>query len=222
MIPKVINFVWIGPKMPIWAQINIRLFKKLNPGYEVKIHGMEICQELEPALGMIKGIHRLSETADLIRLTVLRENGGWYFDTDFMPFRPIDDMINRYGLNEHDFFVSKATENCYANGIIGAGKDSGMIEKIIKRIEVKAYEFGYTGWGCFGTIPMTDVCKENPDKVVIGEPKDFFPIPDWEKFKIVAAYIRLITGEPFIEMFPGNPFMLHFHCQDNTRMEDIK
>jgi len=221
MIPKIIHFVWIGSKMPIWAEINIRLFRKLNPDYEVRIHGREICQELEKASGLITGIHKLSETSDLIRLTVLKNMGGWYFDTDFMPFRPIDDIIKQYDLENKDFFIAKATDNCYANGLIGAGKGSYMIEQIVKRVEDKAYHSGYTGWGCFGTIPMTDVCKENPDKVVIGNPKDFFPIPDWEKFKIVSAYIKLITGEPSIKMFPGNPFMLHFHCQDSTRMEDI-
>jgi len=90
MPAKRIHFVWLGP-LPDWAAANMEAFARLNPDYPVTVH-----QSSAPLLEEFAEAYRAARTvgmqADLLRLSVLRRFGGWYFDADVEPRRPLRDL----------------------------------------------------------------------------------------------------------------------------------
>lgn len=105
LIPSMLHFIWIGGAMPIWAIKNVDQFKKLNPTYDVRIHGEDVL--LSEFENIYKDLRHLASKADLLRLSALRKFGGWYFDVDFVPFRPLDDAIRAWGLDDERMFICR-------------------------------------------------------------------------------------------------------------------
>src|SRR3990167_2652504 len=97
MIPRLIHFVWTGKKpLPEWGRRHMAEFARLNPGYEVRLHGDEA---LAPDYAYLAGqCTDPAQVADLIRYSVLEREGGWYFDLDFLPFRPLAEAEAAWGI----------------------------------------------------------------------------------------------------------------------------
>ena len=79
MIPKRAFFMWEGPGKLSWLrQLSIDTFMKHNPDWQVDL---------------IRVPHKarlLSEQAtDIFRYAELATNGGYYFDTDVVFYRPV-------------------------------------------------------------------------------------------------------------------------------------
>jgi len=111
MIPKLIHFAWTGlpgqqaPPMPEWAADNIERFRRLNPDYEVRIHGEEA---LLPKYRILyDAATTFAHTSDLLRYSILQRYGGWWFDADIFPFRPVRDIESAYALDGHQLFVTE-------------------------------------------------------------------------------------------------------------------
>lgn len=117
MIPRIIHFVWVGPPIPAWALRNIEEFRRLNPDHEIILHGMEA---LNPAYSeIVKNCKDPCEVADLIRYSVLESSGGWYFDVDYWPFRPVSDIERAYALTGDEVFIAEVWASKLNPGWIG-------------------------------------------------------------------------------------------------------
>ena len=93
-IPRLIHFVALGCELPEWAAHNIEAFRRLNPDYRILVHrddGM-LLPTFRPGYDAIKGKHPWSRRSDLVRVSILAKFGGWYWDWDFLPLRPIADI----------------------------------------------------------------------------------------------------------------------------------
>ena len=130
MIPRKIHFVWVGPKMPAWGQRNIDEFKRLNPGYKIMVHDETSAGDrLRP---LIDRISNFSSKADLIRLDVLQREGGWYFDLDTWPLRPVREAEQAWNLDGKLVFVSRQKHRVPINNcVIAAGKNAEGLEELI-------------------------------------------------------------------------------------------
>lgn len=97
-IPRIINFVWTGGSpMPGWAERNIAEFRRLNPEHEIRIHDeRSLRPEYQPAFEACQNVR---SRADLLRYSVLEDYGGWYFDADFWPMRPLADAETAWELD---------------------------------------------------------------------------------------------------------------------------
>ncbi|HUX01469.1 MAG TPA: glycosyltransferase, partial [Phycisphaerae bacterium] len=106
MIPRILHFVWIGDApMPEWAERNLDAFGRLNPDYEVMIHGEEVL--LDRYRPIYDRITDLCSRADLLRYSALQRYGGFYFDIDFWPLRPLDDLVRAWSLNGDTMFLTE-------------------------------------------------------------------------------------------------------------------
>ena len=122
-IPKTVIFVWFGPPMPDWIRRNVAEFERLNPTWTLRVVGEEV---LYPAWR--KTYNRVTDIctkADLLAMSELRVNGGWYFDCDYWPFRSIDAIVEAYDVDARRMFVTeqhgqKAAELRIANGVMAA------------------------------------------------------------------------------------------------------
>ena len=95
MIPKIIHYCWFGRgEKPKLAEKCIASWKKYCPDYEIiewnednfdlsKYPYAEYCLENK----------KWAYLSDFVRLAVVEENGGVYFDTDVELIRPLDDLM---------------------------------------------------------------------------------------------------------------------------------
>jgi hypothetical protein len=177
MLPKLIHFVWLGPlALPPWAEANVERFRRLNPDYEIRIHGEEAL--LPEFRALYNQCTMVEQRADLILLGVLLNEGGWYFDCDYLPLRPVDDIVSAYGLDGSRFFTTeqhhqKGAQYTIANGAMACAPQSPGIEAVVQA--VLAHE-GPVIRCSFGPILIGDVLKRRPDLFVVGPWPWFYPL----------------------------------------------
>ena len=106
MIPRILHFLWFGrAPMPAWAEANLERFRALNPEFEITVHGEEVLlDKYREAYGRIDAP---SSRSDLLRYSALQRFGGWYWDLDFLPFRPVLDIVHAYELKGDTLFVAR-------------------------------------------------------------------------------------------------------------------
>ena len=121
MIPKIIHYCWFGgnPK-PKMAEKCIASWKKHCPGWEiiewnesnfdVNMNGYtKMCQEQK----------KYAFLSDFVRLLVVAEHGGVYFDTDVELLRPLDDLLENeafFGFETPEFVNSGQGFGSVAHG----------------------------------------------------------------------------------------------------------
>lgn len=232
MIPKIIHFVWIGPPMPDWASRNVEGFRELNPGFEVQVHGEEVLQSrFEKAYRRIESEwgfgeeepHILSRKSDILRVCALGQKGGWYFDCDCLPLRPLEELYARAALDRDTFLVPCTSEGLLANGVIGTVAKSEFLRKVADAIFVRGYERDVLHWGAFGPALYTSIANVFPHLVTLGEYSEWFPLEGIRECQ--EAYLSIVRNECSRESIAtvfgeGVPYILHMQMQDELEIAE--
>jgi hypothetical protein len=207
VIPKIIHFVWIGSPLPAWAEKNIAEFRRLNPDYEIKIHGEDVL--LDQYKETYAKVQRLDSRSDLLRVSALRRFGGWYFDTDFWPLRPLDAAVEAWGIDGSRLFLARQhyqkNLNLYiANGILAGSTDCPAwpcLDKIFA--EQKPEERT-----AFGPQSMVKLASAHPEKVQLSGWPWWFPAGQLNAVKFIGQRAEIMRElEP--ETGGQLPFAMH-------------
>jgi len=209
VIPRLIHFVWIGPPQPEWVKRNIAEFRRLNPEYEIRVHGEDA---LDPAYRPIYDqMPELASKADLIRYSVLARQGGWYFDTDCFPCRPIAHAERAWQLDGSRLFLVEqyepASPKWLGNGVLAASADS-HVWPIIRAMILATKPAGTL---TYGPKLVSRFAHEHRDLVEIS------PKPWWYGVTPEMAgkvYRRLVAGDmgllrSLVETGGQLPFTVH-------------
>jgi hypothetical protein len=133
-IPKILHYVWFGPKKPEYLLKNIESWKKFCPDWEIKEWNEETfdlnCNQFAKEAFEDK---KWAFVSDYIRLHVLKEYGGVYLDTDVELFANIDHLL------EKDFFTNFENDNMVCLAATGARKQSPIISEFIKLYENRSF-----------------------------------------------------------------------------------
>ena len=96
-IPKIIHYVWVGDpnKKPKMFYRCLESWKKFAPDYQI-IEWNENNFDFNVARYSREAyeLKKYGFVADYIRVKVLEECGGFYFDTDVELVKPLDDLLN--------------------------------------------------------------------------------------------------------------------------------
>lgn len=87
-VPKILNFVWVGPTMPEWAQQAHRRWEgNLPDGWEMRLWTDEDVRTHSALAKVAEASDQLPPRgiADLLRLWIVSLHGGVYFDLDTLP-----------------------------------------------------------------------------------------------------------------------------------------
>ena len=171
MIQRILHFIWFGSQMPRWVRANIDRWQELNPDWVVMVHGGDCMSPMyKPILDHIED--RCSRS-DLLRLSVLRTFGGWYFDCDFIPFKPLDDLYEKYDID--DVFLTqqwgKGGPKWVANGIFAISTNSrawSEIDDMVEQAKDKPLERT-----SFGPLLTTQLAVKL--EIPCSPPKEFYP-----------------------------------------------
>ena len=128
-IPKVIHYCWFGKgKLSPLAEKCIKSWKKFCPDYEIicwSEDNFDISQNKYARQAYDAG--KWAFVSDYVRLKVMYEHGGIYFDTDVELIKPIDDLVRDHGYMGFD-----------DNGLVSTGlgfaceKGNRLVEAILK------------------------------------------------------------------------------------------
>lgn len=225
MIPKHFHWVWIGTALPAWAEANMRLFRELNPEFASTLHGEEVLlPEFADAYAAIQGEHLYARKSDLLRLSALVRHGGWYFDCDFLPIRPLRELYGHYSDFPKRCFVTHGAflgnRPWIANGIIGTESDAPFLQRL--RAEAVARgQMRPLRWETFGPGLFTDLAEKHPQEVHVGLLDDFYRLQ--ERRQSMAAYARIRAADYAREAIVRElgeplPFALHQSQQDSLEV----
>ena len=110
MIPKIIHYCWFGRgEKPELAQKCIASWRKYCPDFEICEWNEDNCDYLSiPFMAEAYAAKKYAFVSDVMRLIVLEQYGGVYFDTDVEVLRDISPLLDDEGFIgfENDQFVN--------------------------------------------------------------------------------------------------------------------
>jgi len=173
--------------MPAWAEANLERFRELNPEFEVAVHGEgALLPKYEP---IYRQLECASSRSDLLRYSVLQQHGGWYFDLDFYPMRPLADAVRAYELSGDTMFVSRQAGQknpalVYANAPLAAETDWAGWELIDEIILSGKPPYGRTA---FGPELIRQAVRKRPRLFTVSDAAWFFPAPQAQARRVWEA-----------------------------------
>lgn len=110
MIPKIIHYCWFGRgEKPELAKKCIASWRKFCPDFEIREWNEDNCDYLAmPFMAEAYAAKNYAFVSDVMRLIVLEQYGGVYFDTDVEVLRDITPLLNDEGFIgfENDRYVN--------------------------------------------------------------------------------------------------------------------
>ena len=110
MIPKIIHYCWFGRgEKPELAKKCIDSWQKLCPDFEIREWNEDNCDYLAmPFMAEAYAAKKYAFVSDVMRLLVLEQYGGVYFDTDVEVVRDISPLMDDEGFIgfENDQYVA--------------------------------------------------------------------------------------------------------------------
>ena len=99
MIPKIIHYCWFGRgEKPELAKKCIASWKKFCPDFEIREWNEDNCDYLAmPFMAEAYAARKYAFVSDVMRLAVLEQYGGVYFDTDVEVLRDISPLLGDEG-----------------------------------------------------------------------------------------------------------------------------
>lgn len=156
MIPKVINYVWLGRnKKSERVQHCIQSWQKYEPNFEIKEwNESNFDYTINNWCKRAYECKKWAFVSDYARLWILYNYGGVYMDTDVELYKPIDEFLNNEG------FTGFEAVNYPACATIGAVKGNPVIKKMMDIYESMDFIL-YSDWKDYIRNQITSVCVES-------------------------------------------------------------
>jgi len=151
MIPKEFNLIWISNDIyrednetPEWLTKVAKTYEVFNSKYKIKIwNNLQVRILLASSEEWIKKLvlderTLLAQKTDIIRMLILKENGGIYVDTDTICIDSFDNILdNKFFVGQeeaqedsHQSYLRASLPGFYINNtVIGSVKESKVIKK---------------------------------------------------------------------------------------------
>ena len=145
MIPKIIHYCWFGRgEKPELAKKCIASWKKFCPDFEIREWNEDNCDYLAmPFMAEAYAAKKYAFVSDVMRLVVLEQYGGVYFDTDVEVLRDISPLLDDEG------FIGFENDQYVASGLtIAAEAHHPVIQAMIE--EYKKLHFA----GADGSVTL--------------------------------------------------------------------
>lgn len=129
MIPKRFIRIWIGGKLSIPAKFEEwwNDFKRLHPDYEfITLRDYSLVKPPVELLPLIDNVKTCAGLADIMRIVAMYELGGIYVDTDVMPLKNFDPL-----LEDDKPFLAKRSSKSFETAIIGSPPKHPAFKKVI-------------------------------------------------------------------------------------------
>jgi mannosyltransferase OCH1-like enzyme len=170
MIPKIIHQIWVGDfKLPKREQQLTNEIEEMHPDYEYVFwtSAPKLPDNVQYWYDTFYSMKNYAFCADLLRMWVVKEFGGFYLDVDFRVTKSLDNFLPYDGLflyhNEHDLTIP--------NNVFGATKDLDVLNYCIQEIRPNNSWYG-PSW--FGSVVKSSfgLTYETPHEVTKNKMKE--------------------------------------------------
>ena len=132
MIPKKIHYIWLGDggKNKL-TEVCINSWKRFLPDYEIKLWNennidlTKLCKN-NLFLATCYKLKLWAFVSDYLRLWILEQEGGIYFDTDVEVVKSFDDLLS------NKIFMGYEEGGYVGTAIIGAEPHNSLIKRLLK------------------------------------------------------------------------------------------
>lgn len=197
-IPNKLHFIWLGSPISGVYKLLIDRWFAMYPDWEITVWDGAMCLNLIQQMGT--GLADrfddpklpFSTKSDIARYHILAKEGGVYIDTDFLPLRRMDKLL------EHPFFgvYERVDKSRIATAVIGSPPDHWMCKVIFEVIRDADYTLSpvqSAGPGMF-----TRICEaalgSNPASMAILDVASFFPVLYGQQHTIESWYQRDLSA----------------------------
>jgi mannosyltransferase OCH1-like enzyme len=182
LIPKIIHQIWIGREMP---ENERRMCQAVKDSLDSTWKYILWSEHDINKLSNFKNYQYFIQTpnpgqkSDLLRYAVLSEYGGVYLDTDFIPYKNFDELLNL------EFFCGIAYDANPGvfNGLIGSTKNNDIIKDLLILDRSLQHHDGMALMDSTGPFFLTRKLFKNFNSVTnaIALPNSFFyPYPNFD------------------------------------------
>ena len=181
MIPKIVHYCWFGRgEKPELAKKCIASWKKFCPDFEIREWNEDNCDYLAmPFMAEAYAAKKYAFVSDVMRLAVLEQYGGVYFDTDVEVLRDISPLLGDEG------FIGFENDQYVASGLtIAAEAHHPVIQAMIeeyKKLHFAGDDGSVTPVGCphlnTDVMERFGLVRNGKEQVVSGihiYPEDYF------------------------------------------------
>ena len=181
MIPKIIHYCWFGRgEKPELAKKCIASWRKFCPDFEIREWNEDNCDYLAmPFMAEAYAAKKYAFVSDVMRLIVLEQYGGVYFDTDVEVIRDITPLLDDEG------FIGFENDRYVASGLtIAAVEHHPVIQAMIaeyKELHYAQADDSVMPVGCpllnSNVMERFGLVRNGQEQVVAGihvYPEDFF------------------------------------------------
>ena len=240
IIPKVINQIWLGPKIRpnIWMDTWKLDYCNKYPEWSYKLW-------TEKEINSLDLINKkqydyesyYNAKSDIARYEILSKYGGIFMDADSMYLNNEStsksnslDWIIDEAIKNGGFFAATEPKNTkiYANGVIGSIPNHPIMNQMIKHISDKYYglkngkKHEKDIWTITGTLPFTDVINSNKNTLFSLDHKYFYPV-SFHQNNLPLSKNEIITKYPESIMmqygYTSNN-ILHNNCMEKYISEN--
>jgi len=127
MIPKIIHYVWVGPKPQSVKILRcLESWSRVMPDYQIQLWN-ENNFDIQAYSFTREAYHKkkYAYVADYIRLWVLDQYGGIYLDTDMYVLNRFDDLLN------YNLVLGKEDTEYISAGMIATSQNNLYIKKLL-------------------------------------------------------------------------------------------
>jgi mannosyltransferase OCH1-like enzyme len=130
-IPKRFVRIWIGKKeIPELFEKWWEEFKVMHPSYQfITVRDYDINEIPENIRPIIKSVGTCAGVSDILRIIYLYNHGGIYVDTDVMPIRPFDSLLEKKMA-----FLAKRSGKSFESAVIGANPFHPGFKELIEKL----------------------------------------------------------------------------------------
>ena len=181
MIPKIIHYCWFGRgEKPELAKKCIASWRKFCPDFEIREWNEDNCDYLAmPFMAEAYAAKKYAFVSDVMRLIVLEQYGGVYFDTDVEVVRDISPLLDDEG------FIGFENDQYVASGLtIAAAAHQPFIQAMIAEYRKLHYVQPYgsvTPVGCphlnSDVMECFGLVRNGQEQIIAGihvYPEDYF------------------------------------------------
>lgn len=179
----------------------------MNPDWEVMVHGPDcVLPSLQASFDAAKG---WSSKSDLMRYSALWEHGGWYFDVDFLPMRPLDDLMSNLPLMEDRVIISRQQGHKsgdrlpFAATPLACSPHHTTMARMINEASDPSRAGSRVG---FGPSLIRDQVRHHPHQFCIIPPEWFFP---WSIAQMPIVIPHIVNGAAGRLLSNVNPIAVH-------------
>lgn len=194
-IPRIMHFVWVQGEPPDWAKAIMAYWQRMNPHYKLMLHdesavAPEHQHIFDTVLTDRTNKNHIVSKADIIRVDVLRQYGGWHIDMDFMPLATLDEIWRAF--QPQDFMCLRHwRRDTLCNGLMAGTTDARIWEPLMGEWGNGAYngDLNYYSTVCLERL------RKHPAMFFPKSPSHFFPPSYREGSPCIKLAEDMLSGE---------------------------